>query len=221
LGQPFLEREILDVDFDDAFAESANPILRIGLDRNVADIEAKSGDELIHVTREFSGLRRNLFHTSSIPMMTLVSSAESVADLPLAALPGLGIRGLGLTTAGTSSTVSAPQSLALRRLVRMPSMLFSTTAGSADESGLRQCSEFITECMGSCVLRDAASTSSAAAASGMVGHSIASNPASRAIWKRSSTGIFPGSMLNSTALRIGNRAGAATAAATNGAAARI
>ena len=73
-------------------------------------------------------------------------------------------------------------------------MLFSTTAGSADESGLRQCSEFITECMGSCALRDAARISSAAAGSGMVGHSIASNPASRAIWKRSSTGIFPGSM---------------------------
>ena len=89
-------------------------------------------------------------------------------------------------------------------------MLFSTTAGSAEESGLRQCSEFITEWTGSCALRDAARISSAAAGSGVVGHSIASNPASRAIWKRSRTGIFPGSMVNSTALRIGKRpAGAA------------
>src|SRR5258706_13518052 len=59
--------------------------------------------------------------------------------------------------------------------------------------------------MGSDAWRDASRISSAFSRAGVVGHSIASKPASRASWKRSVTVIEPGSMLNSTALRMGRR----------------
>ena len=60
-------------------------------------------------------------------------------------------------------------------------MHLATTAGSGDDRGYFQWSEFMTEWMGRFVLREAASNSSAWAASGVVPHSMASNPASRAI----------------------------------------
>src|SRR5271156_5750444 len=63
---------------------------------------------------------------------------------------------------------------------------------------------------------EAASISSALASSGVVGHSIASKPASLASWNPSRMPSDRGSILNSTALRIGRRTGAA---AKNGAAA--
>src|SRR6266478_5576620 len=53
----------------------------------------------------------------------------------------------GFTTAGTSSTASDPQSLALCRDVRIPARLFSTAVASLDESGYFQWSMFITESM--------------------------------------------------------------------------
>src|SRR5580704_14894569 len=66
---------------------------------------------------------------------------------------------------------------------------------------------------------EAASISAALASSGVVGHSMASKPASLASWNPSRMPSDRGSILNSTALRIGRRAGAAAAAAKNGAAA--
>src|ERR1051325_5967872 len=68
------------------------------------------------------------------------------------------------------------------------------------------------------LLRDASRISSALVGSGVVGHSISSNPASRASWNRSSTLVEVGSMVNSTALRIGNRP---AEAAASGAPARL
>src|SRR5690242_17752029 len=58
------------------------------------------------------------------------------------------------------------------------------------------------------VFSDAFLTSSASCWSGMVGHSISSNPASRAIWKRSAMLTLLGSISNSTAFLIGSRADA-------------
>jgi hypothetical protein len=49
------------------------------------------------------------------------------------------------TTAGTSSTTSAPQSAALRSEVSMPATLCATVAGSALDNGKRQWSMFMTE----------------------------------------------------------------------------
>ena len=49
------------------------------------------------------------------------------------------------TTAGTSSTVSAPHSLAFLIDVSMPATHFFTTSGSLLDSGNRQWSEFMTE----------------------------------------------------------------------------
>ena len=89
----------------------------------------------------------------------------------------------------------------------------SQTAESAEERGLRQCSEFMTEWMRRPVLREAARISSALAGSGVVGHSISSKPASRAVWKRSATGREVGSIENSTAFLMGSRAGEAAARA--------
>ncbi len=53
----------------------------------------------------------------------------------------------GRTTPGTSSTVSAPQSLALRSEISMRSTLFLTSSGFGLDSGHSQCPMFITEWM--------------------------------------------------------------------------
>ena len=87
----------------------------------------------------------------------------------------------------------------------MPAIDLDTTAGSGDDNGYVQWSMFITEWMGRPTERDAARISSAADASGVVGHSIASNPLSLASLKRSATLRFFGNMLYSTAFWIGRR----------------
>ena len=68
---------------------------------------------------------------------------------------------LASTTAGTSRTVSAPQSLALRMLVSMPARHLATTSGSGEERGNFQWSEFMTEWMGTLARSEAFLISSA------------------------------------------------------------
>src|SRR6266850_832774 len=117
------------------------------------------------------GLRRNLFQTSSTAMTTLRSEARGSSrsrmtfwDRVQASLYDT----WGLTTAGTRSTVSAPQSFALRSDVSIPATLLLTTSGSALESGKFQWSMFITEWTRSPDWADALRTSSAWAGSAMV-----------------------------------------------------
>jgi hypothetical protein len=89
LGQPLLEREILDVDFDDALAERADPILRVGLDRDVADIEigADTAVDSSRSARIPAGWEA--CSTPPIPMMTwLRGERNQFADLPLRPTPG-------------------------------------------------------------------------------------------------------------------------------------
>jgi hypothetical protein len=90
-----------------------------------------------------------------------------------------------LTTAGTSSTVSAPQSFALRSDVSIPATLLSTTARSSLESGEFQCSWFITEWMRRPERAEASLISSASLASATVRISMPAKPASSASLKRS------------------------------------
>ena len=90
-----------------------------------------------------------------------------------------------MTTAGTSSTLSAPQSFALRSDVSMPATLFATTSGSALESGYFQWSAFITEWISRPVFAEASLISAATAGSVIVPISMPSKPTSFAIWKRS------------------------------------
>jgi len=90
-----------------------------------------------------------------------------------------------LTTAGTSNTASAPQSLAFRRDVSIPATLLLTTSGSALDSGKRQWSAFITEWIFRPVFAEASLISAATAASAMVPTSMPWNPTSSANWNLS------------------------------------
>src|SRR5262249_4741696 len=108
----------------------------------------------------------NLFQTSSIATTTFSSAAsgrmrdlmtrwERVQASPYCVTAS--------TTAGTSSTLFAPQSAALRSEVSMPATLLSTTVGSGLESGYFQSSAFITEWILSPVFSAAALACSATA----------------------------------------------------------
>src|SRR6266566_4493427 len=91
-----------------------------------------------------SWLSRNLFQTSSMAM-TIFNSSASRRSLRISfweRLHASRYEVCGLTTAGTSSTASDPQSFALCRDVRIPARLFSTTAGSLEESTAPQRSAY-------------------------------------------------------------------------------
>src|SRR6266436_512362 len=159
-----------------------------------------------------SGLRRNLFHTSSIAITTFNSSARGIS-LRICfweRVQASWYEVCGFTTAGTSSTTSEPQSLALCSDVRIPARLFSTTAGSLDDSGYFQWSMFITESIRMFAPSAAFLISSALCSSGVVGACITSKPTSRAIFMRSAILSLAGSISSSTPFLIGRVAGGAS-----------
>ena len=89
-----------------------------------------------------------MFHTSSTATITFSSFASgssrsrmTCCDLVHASRYEV----VASTTAGTSSTVSAPHSAALRSEVSMPATLLLTAVRSLLDSGNRQWSAFITE----------------------------------------------------------------------------
>ena len=98
--------------------------------------------------------------------------------------------------------MSAPSSFAFAIEVSIPLTLLSTTAGSGDDSGDRQCSLFITEWIFNPVLVDASLISAASASAVMVCISTASKPASLPIANRSAYGLSRGSIEMSVDLRI-------------------
>ena len=94
------EREILDVQFHDALAQGANPILRISVDRDIADIEIGAdprGLELVDVAREFERAEKKLVPDLLDPDddLVLLRQGDERADMALAALPGLRVGHLG------------------------------------------------------------------------------------------------------------------------------
>src|SRR5215831_9342914 len=108
----------------------------------------------------------------------------------------------GFTTAGTISTTSEPHSFAFSSEVRAACKLFWTISGSPEERGHSQCPMFITESMRTLAAAAAFLSSSACRGSYVVGACTTSKPQSRAIWKRSETLSFEGSMLNTNPLAI-------------------
>ena len=129
-----------------------------------------------------TGLSRNLFQTSSTAMMTSAPrQLDQLADLLLASLPGDAYGVCGLTTAGTSRTVSAPHSFALSQAGAhaLHALLDHRRVGRRKR--IVPVIWFITEWTRMPVSLDAARISSARSFSGVVGHSISSKPASLAI----------------------------------------
>src|SRR5579859_61966 len=158
-----------------------------------------------------SGLNKNLFQTSSIAITTFNSAAIGISsricfcDLVHASKYDV----CGFTTAGTSSTASESHSFAFRSDVRIPSMLFATTAASPDDNGYFQWSMFITESIRIPAASAAFFNCSASCSSGVVGACTTSNPASLASLNLSATLMLPGSMSNTSPFLIGNAAPAA------------
>src|SRR5260370_20075750 len=170
-----------------------------------------------------SGLSRNLFLTACMAI-TIFSSSASGRSLRISfceRVQASRYEVCAFTTAGTSSTMSAPQSLALWREVRFPAWLFSTTAGSPEDNGYFQWSIFMTESMRTLAASAALFISSAFCPSGSVGDCTTSKPTSRAILKRSATESVAGNMLKTKPFLMDRLAGpAAGTAADVGAAAR-
>src|SRR6266446_5119367 len=155
------------------------------------------------------GLSRNLFHTSSMAI-TIFSSSARGRSLRISfceRLHASRYEVCGFTTAGTSSTASDPQSLALCRDVRIPARLFSTTEASLDDSGYFQWSMFITESMRTFAASAAFLIATALRSSGVVGACTTSKPTSRTILKRSASLSLAGNMSRSTPFLIGRSAG--------------
>src|SRR6266481_162702 len=155
------------------------------------------------------GPSRNRFHTSSMAITTFSSSARgsSLRISRCERLHASRYEVCGFSTAGTSRTTSDPQSLALCMEVRMPAKLFSTTAGSPDDSGYFQWSMFMTESMRICAASAAFLSSSALCSSGSVGACRTSNPISRASLSRSAQERLAGNISRRMPFLIGGGAG--------------
>src|SRR5207244_2594765 len=180
----FLALEIFQMDLDDALAERANPILGIAIKHDVAHVEPGLDPlavKLVYVGGHFEWTKQEFvpdFLDGDDDFQFFCKRNQS-ADLCLGARPGVAVGGLRIDDrGGTSSTASAPQSLALWREVRMPARLLSTTAGSLEESGYFQWSMFITESIRMEAASVAFLISSAICSSGVVGAWTTSKPTS-------------------------------------------
>src|SRR5262249_27751608 len=94
-GRPF---EVFDVEFDYAFAQNADPVLRIPVKDHVTDVEVSPDPlavEFINVTREFEWTEQefvpDLFHRDDY--LEFTGEWNELADLFLRALPGVCVAG--------------------------------------------------------------------------------------------------------------------------------